>query len=264
MTHIVVVAPPHKDLENVPDEAASVVNSLGGDVTLLQGKDATERGILAVIGRLLSMGKRVRGWIFLSHGNEKGIALDGEFLDTVSLAGYMSVAQSDWVIINTCGPKFLNTLQLMAPIDAVATEGDDIKDTDAWRFTRLLMLEYVRNGGNLRAAVNTVDAGSYRHRYYPGKRHESFIMNNKENPVDLVQILYDLIEGNPRRGIDTGLRQAVRELTDAQKKLTDVLNGYVLSAEREIATIRTWLIILTGAVLLLFIGLGVLWFTFIE
>jgi len=269
---VLIVAPNFPELAQVPDEVASLANRVPN--VLLQGSVTSERVISA-----LDDEPSFEGFWFATHANDQGVVLNGPtILTPYEIAAYANAADCEWIVLNTCGSRRLVAeIQMLSTVDIVATESDEIADTAAWQFARLLAIEFGRTG-NMRTSVHTVAPGGSRHRYYENERR-TIMTRQYPTPStqgqpqehdfrkleDKVDVLTGLVDGDNRRGV-VGLREQSGEIL---RRLSGI-EERIGASEHESADVRSrlttayYILIalvvgvatLTGAVLFLYSGLS--------
>lgn len=266
---VIIVAPSIPDLPLVAEEAAAVANALPKRI-LLQGEEASARGIINAVADAMSSGRIISGIWFASHGDDNGVWLSSGALDAISLASILSTSGAQWVVFNTCGSRGLvSAIQLRAEVDVVATEAESIADPHAWEFGRLLAIQYAQSG-DLRQSVAQVARGSDRHRYYENNRRPmERIKPESLSTEEKLNLLVGRIVGDRLRGVvglvDTvtetnqaiaALTVAMREERQRREELAETVKSNQNEANGKFATLTMWIWLtlaglgLVGAVLI--------------
>jgi len=258
MTKVLIIAPTRPALTKVPDEVAALSNRLPS--VLLQGDDVTEDRIVAAVREEGSF----EGFWFATDGGQDGAALSNNtIISAYSIAALLRIADAEWVVFNTCDSRSLVvTIQLLAPVDVVATEASQIADVEAWRFAKRLAVEFSQSG-NMREAVSKAAPGSAVHRFYQNERNTMRqYANSNQSPAitslqtdqtleDKLDILMGWVDGDDRRGVK-GLREQSGQILDRLDSIDEQLetaNAERNSLSAKLATVQAFLVL---------VGLGVM------
>jgi len=160
--NILIVAPFHPDLPNIPDEAAGLRNAIDG--RLVQGT-VTEKDIIAAIND----GPYDGIW-FATHGDASGVWLsNGERLDAHALTQYIAAAGASWIFLNSCESMALvDTIRAATRADVIATSSR-VPDVTAWRTARLFALALASTGNVRKALARAAPDGANVYRFWENR-----------------------------------------------------------------------------------------------
>ena len=186
---VLIIAPLHPDLPNLPDEVGRLASSLSAK--LVQGQ-IEEKDILSAIDD----GTQYEGVWISSHASAQGILLsNGAILNIPALAQYLSVISAQWIVINSCESyEFVDQLQRYYPIDIVAASVKSLEDHPAWR-TAALIARTLSVTKDLRTALQKASpGGASPHRFWP-------------SPVDVV---HGIQNGELDMNVEMTLRSEIK------------------------------------------------------
>jgi len=160
--NILIVAPFHEDLPNIPDEAASLRNAIDG--RLVQG-DVRERDIIDAIDD-----GPFDGIWFATHGDTTGVWLSGgERLDAHALSQYISSSGARWIFLNSCeSASLVDTIRATTIADVIATSSR-ILDATAWRTARLFAQALATTGNVRQALAKAAPDGANAYRFWANR-----------------------------------------------------------------------------------------------
>lgn len=168
---VLMIAPTRSDLQNVPLEAAAVVNALGGQ--LVQGQ-VTERDV-----RDAASAGGFDGIWFATHADSNRVLLSGdEYLTEAALVAYVAASGARWCFLNTC--QSINLGQRIideTSADAICTITAN-PDPEAMR-TGVLFSRQLALLGNVRGAYERSKPG--------GNRLYVFLGNYRQREMTVAQ-----------------------------------------------------------------------------
>jgi hypothetical protein len=176
---VLMVAPSRADLPNVAQEAAAVVNALGG--RLLQGtvteqdvRDAAAEGGFDGIWFATHAGLTLEGEVL--------VQLSSDLLSEAAAVAYVAASGACWCFLNTCGSNVLG-LRILdeTPADVICTVSEN-PDPAAMR-TGVLFARQLKLLGDPRAAYERSKPGGNRlYTYLDNYRRREMVAANN-NPA---------------------------------------------------------------------------------
>ncbi len=239
-----IIAPTRPALTKGPDEVAYIASKIPS--VILQGDDVTEDRIAEAIGTHGSF----EGFWFTTDGSKDGAVLsNGTMITPYAIAALLRIAEAEWVVFNICDSRELvSTIQLLAPVDVVATEAGQIEDVEAWHFAKRLAVEFSRSG-SMRQAVSKAAPGSAVHRFYQNERNMvrqyastkptiPTVIQSDQTEREMLQLLMGWVDGDRRRGV-RGLRETSDEILKQMEKAKEERD----SLAAKLSAAQTFLII---------------------
>jgi hypothetical protein len=196
----VLVVAPKTELVKVDDEVMQVVNLLRA--TELRGYQATLHGLLEILSQPFNL-----VW-FATHGSEKGILLNDDYVNASELTSLLRSASVEGVIFNTCSSKSVAlTIYDELRIPMVCTL-KAVPDRTAF-VTGTILARKLAEGATLRQAYNQAKPGQNQtYLYLPQEWEEEvempplevkpqgFQQSDITSIMNLVKRLEILVSGN--------------------------------------------------------------------
>lgn len=146
------------------DEIAGADVAIDGISNALQPNVVIRRATVERVLAALSAAPFTGIW-FMGHGNDSGLAFGDEYIDVWALIEFISAAQAQWIILNSChGAELVRLIQLATPAHVVASSTLAGLPADvALRSGQLLAESIARRKGKIVAAYDAALPGGANH-----------------------------------------------------------------------------------------------------